>query len=214
MDFKDAIKELGVELKQFFSSIQEPVKEQKFMDYKLEDGTIIRSDNGTLEVGAAISVITEEGEAPIPDGEYMIPSETETIKIKVEGGFVTEKEAMPMEGEAPTDAPVEEAVDMEAKVNALFEAKMAEFNQAIEAKFAEFLNVYESDKAKFNEGLTGLSGKYDQSYKVIQALNEFVQKVGGQPTAQPTANQFGEQRVKKAPKPFDMDAWRREQGLA
>lgn len=206
MDFKEAIKDLGNELKQFFSEISEPAK-QIFKDFKLEDGSIIRTDNGTIEPGAVVTVITQDGEVPIPDGDYVVVDGDMKFKITVESGYITAKEEI-VEQQVETEQP-NDAVDMESKFNEIINTRFAELSDSINKKLTQFIQSYESDKTKFNENLTGLSGKYEQSYKVIQALNEFVQKVGGQPSASASHQPFN----KKTPKPFDLDAWRREQGL-
>jgi hypothetical protein len=63
----------------------------------MEDGTVIKYEN--TEVGTPVVVVTEEGEAPAPDGEYPI-SET-TILVVAEGAIAEVKET-PVE-EAPAE---------------------------------------------------------------------------------------------------------------
>jgi len=210
MNFKDELLKLGEEIKMLFSDLKQ---EQKFADYKLEDGTIIRTDNGTLEPGAKVLAITEDGEVPLMDGEYMIPGESETLKIEVEGGYITSKEVVQPEGEvvppAAAEAENKDVADFDTKLAAM-EAKFGEMvNQAIEAKFSEFMAAYESDKSKFNEGLTGITSKFEQSAKVINLLNDLVNKMA-ESTPAPTHQPFAAQ--KKA-KDFDLNAWRKEMGI-
>lgn len=69
--------------------------EEKMATAKLADGTIVESPS--FDVGQPVEVVTEEGKVPAPDGEHELLVADEEgnevlVKIKTEGGIITEKE--------------------------------------------------------------------------------------------------------------------------
>jgi len=77
--------------------------ETVFAESTMEDGTVIKYEN--TEVGTAVMVVTEEGEAPAADGEYPI---SETTILVVAEGVIAEVKETPVE-EAPAEEEVVEA---------------------------------------------------------------------------------------------------------
>ena len=148
----------------------EPVK---FASAKLADGTAINIQGDSLAVGVMVSVMTEAGEAPLPDGEYTLEDGT---VFYVSGGSVSEvkapaataEEGMAQEGAAPNAAPsapsptqiieriekemvfekVEKIEQLEKQINALTE-KFAE----VEAEN----KALKSDNVKFSKMVTEMS---------------------------------------------------------
>ena len=60
--------------------------ESKFVDAQLEDGTIINVEPA-IELGASVSVMTEEGIVPAEDAEHTLASGEKIITV---GGVITE----------------------------------------------------------------------------------------------------------------------------
>ena len=148
----------------------EPVK---FASAKLADGTAINIQGDSLAAGVMITVMTEAGEAPLPDGEYTLEDGT---VFYVSGGSVSEvkapaataEEGMAQEGAAPNAAPsapsptqiieriekemvfekVEKIEQLEKQINALTE-KFAE----VEAEN----KALKSDNVKFSKMVTEMS---------------------------------------------------------
>lgn len=84
---------------------------QKFNDYKLGDGTIVKTDI-ELAIGAKIDVVDTDGTiAPLMDGEYEIMVDEKPIKISVAAGYVTEMEAPEVEETEQPEAEVESGDD-------------------------------------------------------------------------------------------------------
>ena len=76
----------------------EPVK---FASAKLADGTAINIQGDSLAVGVMVSVMTEAGEAPLPDGEYTLEDGT---VFYVSGGSVSKVKAP--EATVPAISPI------------------------------------------------------------------------------------------------------------
>lgn len=91
---KEAINAGKFELKEGFSLEIKNGKivsvKQLFMDAKLKDGTTIRIEGDTPEKGAKVTVITEDGEVPAPDGAHELEDGSE---IHTEGGEISQIES-------------------------------------------------------------------------------------------------------------------------
>lgn len=149
----------------------EPVK---FASAKLADGTAINIQGDSLAAGVVVTVVTEAGEAPLPDGEYTLEDGT---VFEVAGGSVAEVKAPAASAEegmeaapnaAPNAAPaapsptqiieriekemvfekVEKIEQLEKQINALTE-KFAE----VEAEN----KALKSDNVKFSKMVTEMS---------------------------------------------------------
>lgn len=99
---KNAILEIKKLMKQFGF-----FNEEKFLDVKLVDGTQLKVDGESLEIGAKVMVITEEGEIPAPNGEYELEDGS---KIEIAEGVISEVKGIeePVTEEVPAEeAPVE-----------------------------------------------------------------------------------------------------------
>lgn len=169
---KGNTKTLAERLKAALLAFQgEPVK---FASAKLADGTAINIQGDSLAVGVMVSVMTEAGEAPLPDGEYTLEDGT---VFYVSGGSVSEvkaPEATAPEGmeaapnAAPNSAPsapsptqIIERIEKEmvfekvAKVEEL-EKKVEDLLQKFAAVEAENKSL-KSDNVKFSKMVTEMS---------------------------------------------------------
>lgn len=145
----------------------EPVK---FASAKLADGTAINIQGDSLAAGVMITVMTEAGEAPLPDGEYTLEDGT---VFYVSGGSVSEvkaPEATAPEGmeaapnaapAAPSPTQIIERIEKEmvfekvAKVEEL-EKKVEDLLQKFAAVEAENKSL-KSDNVKFSKMVTEMS---------------------------------------------------------
>lgn len=178
---KEKIQTFAAKLKDAFATFGE---QQKFMDAKLADGTMISIEGEALAQGVPVMVMTEAGAAPIPDGEYTLEDGT---VFTVAGGTVaevkapaatTEQEmnqdataAAPAAPSAPNPSQIIERIEKEmifekvSKIEAL-ESQVADLVTkfaAIEQENAEL----KADKAKFSA--------------TIEKLNQAVTELGEAP---------------------------------
>lgn len=158
---------------------------QKFADYTLNSGAVIRVE-GDLVVGTAVSVVNADGStSPAPDAVHVIEG---VAKVKTEGGIITEimpieeqmsaadpAEAVEQEQEMSSDNPAEtaqEAVALSAEeVLAMMETKMAE----VEAKLSDM-------EAKLMEMEAKMSSLFSANFSLIEVVDELSKK----PTAEPS----------------------------
>jgi hypothetical protein len=158
---------------------------QKFADYTLDSGAVIRVE-GDLVVGTAVSVVNADGStSPAPDAVHVIEG---VAKVKTEGGIITEimpieeemsaadpAEAVEQEQEMSSDNPAEtaqEAVALSAEeVLAMMETKMAE----VEAKLSDM-------EAKLMEMEAKMSSLFSANFSLIEVVDELSKK----PTAEPS----------------------------
>lgn len=163
---KGNTKTLGERLKAALQAFQgEPVK---FASAKLADGTAIMIQGDSLVAGAIVSVMTEAGEAPLPDGEYTLEDGT---VFEVAGGSVAEvkapaataEEGMAQEGAAPNAAaapaaPSPTQIIERIEKEMVFEkvAKVEDLLQKFAAVEAEN-KALKSDNVKFSKMVTEMS---------------------------------------------------------
>jgi len=169
---KGNTKTLAERLKAALLAFQgEPVK---FASAKLADGTAINIQGDSLAVGVMVSVMTEAGEAPLPDGEYTLEDGT---VFYVSGGSVSEvkapaataEEGMAQEGAAPSAAspatPSPTQIIERIEKEMVFEkvAKVEELEKKVEDLLQKFTAVeaenksLKSDNVKFSKMVTEMS---------------------------------------------------------
>lgn len=169
---KGNTKTLAERLKAALLAFQgEPVK---FASAKLADGTAINIQGDSLAVGVMVSVMTEAGEAPLPDGEYTLEDGT---VFEVAGGSVAEvkaptataEEGMAQEGSAPSSAtpaaPSPTQIIERIEKEMVFEkvAKVEELEKKVEDLLQKFAAVeaenksLKSDNVKFSKMVTEMS---------------------------------------------------------
>ena len=155
--------------------------EEAFVDAKLVDGTIIRYES--LEIGAALSVVGEDGEiVAAPDGQHELESGE---VVRTEEGVIVEvlePEAEEVEEEAKDEEKEEE---MSAEVPA-FDADS--FKEDILGAVSNLIKS-EIDAASFAK-----NDKVSDIEKAVSLMTDIVEKMAATPKEAPT---------KKVPNPFN-----------
>lgn len=153
--------------------------EEAFVDAKLVDGTIIRYES--LEIGAALSVVGEDGEiVAAPDGQHELESGE---VVRTEEGVIVEvlePEAEEVEEEAKDEEKEEE---MSAEVPA-FDADA--FKLDIMNSVATLIQA-EVEKFAKNDKVSDIE-------KAVSLMTDIVEKMAATPKEAPT---------KKVPNPFN-----------
>jgi len=87
-------KNILTKIKELFTTEEEVLK---FVDVKIQDGTILRITD--MVVGSEVKELTEDGEGPIEDGEYVIVEPREGLVIVVSEGKIDEIKEVEVEEE-------------------------------------------------------------------------------------------------------------------
>ena len=192
MDFNKIKQEL-TELTDLVKEVFSTPTEYKFKDYKLEDGTIVRTDTEEIGVGTTVTVISEQGEAPIADGNYKIVDGETAVEITVSGGLVSE--VKPVEAPATEEVPAEEGEEEMAEENqalAKIEQGMVELANrvaALESKLGESENKFTEMQTKYNSEIEKLSGEKAQLKGLFEKMLVLINEIGGQPQTQSVAQE-------------------------
>jgi len=148
--------------------------EEAFVDAKLIDGTIIRYES--LEIGAALSVVGEDGEiVAAPDGQHELESGE---VVRTEEGVIVEV----LEPEAEEEAEEEKEEEMSAEVPA-FDADA--FKLDIMNSVATLI---QSEVEKFAK-----NDKVSDIEKAVSLMTDIVEKMAATPKEEPSkkvANPF------------------------
>jgi len=148
--------------------------EEAFVDAKLIDGTIIRYES--LEIGAALSVVGEDGEiVAAPDGQHELESGE---VVRTEEGVIVEV----LEPEAEEEAEEEKEEEMSAEVPA-FDADA--FKLDIMNSVATLIQA-EVEKFAKNDKVSDIE-------KAVSLMTDIVEKMAATPKEAPTkkvANPF------------------------
>ena len=148
--------------------------EDAFVDAKLIDGTIIRYES--LEIGAALSVVGEDGEiVAAPDGQHELESGE---VVRTEEGVIVEV----LEPEAEEEAEEEKEEEMSAEVPA-FDADA--FKLDIMNSVATLIQA-EVEKFAKNDKVSDIE-------KAVSLMTDIVEKMAATPKEAPTkkvANPF------------------------
>lgn len=137
-----------------------------FGEGKLMDGTVIKYDTETLQVGSVVTVVTPEGELPAPDGEHELENGD---KIYITGGKVEKIEPKTPDAVAP--APVAQEA---APVNPLIDA----LKQLMEGKF----------EAQ-NKEVENLKSIVAEQAKALEAFKSFFSSLVETPTGTPVVKE-------------------------
>lgn len=158
---------------------------QKFADYTLDSGAVIRVE-GDLVVGTAVSVVNADGStSPAPDAVHVIEG---VAKVKTEGGIITE--ILPIEEEMSAADPAEadeqeqelssdEPMEVEDEVAVVVSPEMV---AAMEAKMAEMDAKVSEMAAKLMEMEAKMSSLFSANFSLIEVVDELSKK----PTAEPS----------------------------
>ena len=154
--------------------------EEAFVDAKLVDGTIIRYES--LEIGAALSVVGEDGEiVAAPDGQHELES----------GEVVRTEEGVIVEVLEPEAEEVEEEAEDEKEEEMSAEAPAFDADSFKEELLGAVSNLIKSeiDAASFAK-----NDKVSDIEKAVSLMTDIVEKMAATPKEAPSkkvANPFG-----------------------
>jgi hypothetical protein len=151
---KTAISEIKNLMKKFGFYTETPIVEEKFLDAKLKDGTVIKVEGEELVEGAKVVVVTEEGEVPAPDGVHELEdgSKVETkegVVAKIEAPAMEEEPKVEIEVEAEEEV-VEDKVDVTEELYALLKDMMEKISDKMK-KMEEKMEKVENDFENFKK---------------------------------------------------------------
>ena len=154
---------------------------QKFADYTLDNGAVIRVE-GDLVVGTAVSVVAADGStSPAPDAVHVIEG---VAKVKTEGGIITE--IMPIEEEMGSNDPADEQPEEMSSDAPAEEAPAAfdaeEMMAMVMAKMAELDAKVAAMEAKMMETESKMSSLFSANFSLIEVVDDLSKK----PTAEPS----------------------------
>jgi len=165
---------VGAKLPEIKKLLFSETTEEAFVDAKLVDGTIIRYES--LEIGAALSVVGEDGEiVAAPDGQHELESGE---VVRTEEGVIVEV----LEPEAEEEAKEEKEEEMSAEVPS-FDADA--FKLDIMNSVATLI---QSEVEKFAK-----NDKVSDIEKAVSLMTDIVEKMAATPKEAPTkkvANPF------------------------
>jgi hypothetical protein len=187
------------ELKQMFTT------EKVFKDVKLADGSILRYEGDMPVEGLAVSMVTEAGEVPVPDGDYQLEDgsviSVAESKIKAVMPKAEEQPAEePMKEEVMADYPWEQCIsDMEAKYDSATAEKICGAIKAgtvgmrahveMAAKLVDLEKAIEVSKAEgisLHEAVNAVKAEMAKQHEVSKAMFGIVEALYAEPTEEPT----------------------------
>ena len=204
MDLKERILvALGLQKDEVSLAVQE----------KLEDGTIVVSNAESLEVGADISVLTEDGtQEPLQPGDYTL--ESGVMIVVEEAGIIAEikeVEEEEVEEETPTEEEVEEEVEeVEASSEEVVETtqpkkikEIKEYEFSKEEIITEITNVVsellseaQKDVESIRAELADMKGYQATMEEENVSLSNEVAKLSAEPAATPESlNKFSKNTI-------------------
>ena len=204
MDLKERILvALGLQKDEVSLAVQE----------KLEDGTIVVSNSESLEVGADISVLTEDGtQEPLQPGDYTL--ESGVMIVVEEAGIIAEikeVEEEEVEEETPTEEEVEEEVEeVEASSEEVVETtqpkkikEIKEYEFSKEEIITEITNVVsellseaQKDVESIRAELADMKGYQATMEEENVSLSNEVAKLSAEPAATPESlNKFSKNTI-------------------
>ena len=156
MDLKERILvALGLQKDEVSLAVQE----------KLEDGTIVVSNAESLEIGADISVLTEDGtQEPLQPGDYTL--ESGVMIVVEEAGIIAEIKEVEeeVEEEMPTEEEVEEEVEE-------VEASSEEVVETTQPKKIKEIKEYEFSKEEIITEITNVvSELLSEAQKDVESI--------------------------------------------
>lgn len=170
---KQSFKEVFSDMKDLFKDIfKDEIANQKFADYKANDGSIVRTDTEEIAVGSKLQVITPDGVMDVPAEvtEMVIMVNEMPMKIYVENGVVKS-----IEPEEVMEEPVME--EMASDNNEQFEAKFAELNDR--------LSKLEAALGLANQSLEAANNTINTQNDLNKKLFSLIEKVADAPSVAP-----------------------------
>lgn len=214
MNIKEEFSKLVLEIKEL--GINSGIlKESKFADWKLQDGTtIVRTDTDTLDKGSKITVISDSGEVPLVDGDYTVVIDDAAVAIKVVNGYVTEisggnapeepvMPGMPAEPVEPSETMANvsptggESNPHNVNVPALFEQVQ---DHGMRLQKCEEMVAKCTPKSSMEEmasKFAAVEAENKNMKDIIAKMFELVQKIGETPSAQPVTKKTSMKAVEK-----------------
>ena len=179
---------VGQKLPEIKKLLFSETSEEAFVDAKLVDGTIVRYD--ALEVGAALSVVGEDGEVvAAPDGEHEMESGE---IVRTEEGVIVEILEPTVEEEAEDDEV--EAKDKEEEMSSEDTTEVLEEVSEFDADAFKLdimdsvATLIQAEVAKFAK-----TEKVGEIEKAVGLITDIVEKMAATPKEEPTkkvANPF------------------------
>lgn len=201
MDLKEAI----MQIPELVKNIKDKffVEEQKFIDSKLADGTIIQYDE--LKEGVAVSVISEDGsKIPLADGVY----DTEDgIKIEIVGGVIKQFKENTQQPNENNPQEMEVAQPQEQSISKIVESIIKETvfsKEEVEKKIEQEFNKLVSE----NESL---KKEIKIQKELTKEIFSIVEKIAGMPSEiSKIEKKDGIKNNKKETKSVDLDEFRKQ----
>ncbi len=161
-----------------FGKTEEETKEEQtkesFVDATLADGTLVQVEPD-LQLGATVSVATDNGVEPLADGTYELSSGE---SIVVADGVITE--IIPLVEEQAEDKPTEAAEEQQAE-------KVRKIVESIEKHFNEEISKLKEDNKKLNEEVTAFKAELkEKDAQLFDAIKEIVEEPKHKPTQKRT----------------------------
>lgn len=167
---------------------------EKFMDAKLNDGvTVVRFPNDMIAKGDAVTVITDQGELPLPDNSPENPIYTleDGSTFTVLNGVVDMYTEAETEEETTPEAGVEEPMQTEAKPATAKEPKRVIKSQVEEHVFNTFKKETEEmflalkeEINVLNEENKSLKEQLASQFNIQKELVETVNFIADQPSTE------------------------------
>ena len=170
---KEMAKKVSDSIKEYNATFAEETPAAS-VDGQLKDGTPFKYTGDKLDKGSVVTVVTETGEVPMPDGEYPLPDESIMI---VSGGTVTEVKAPEaMADDAKNLADVKERV---TKIVEKFEAQFKAQENVILKQNTQIENL----KLKQGKLAKDLSDTFSvvEAFGMIETDDEAESKGGTKP---------------------------------
>lgn len=142
---------LGIDL-----SEQTPKEVVKLAVEKLSNGTEITTD-GEFVPGAAVFIVTDDGDVALPVGEYEMMDNGQTLVVEEEGVIAEMRDPSDTKDEAPAEeeveaaeeeAPADEKIEAEYVTKEEFAAAVNEIKEMIEEKFSSSEDLTEETPAE------------------------------------------------------------------
>jgi hypothetical protein len=153
-----------------------------FLDAKLVDGTDIKVSGDALVAGAKVTVVTEEGEIPAPDGIHEISGGTkvetkEGVIVSVEEAVAPEMESPEMEGPEVEIEVSKEGMEKEmVELVKEFVSKMGEKIKKMEEQMSSLSSEFNSFK-KEPAAKKIADGKTEKFNKMNDVLDEKLEAI-------------------------------------
>lgn len=201
MDLKEAI----MQIPELVKNIKDKffVEEQKFIDSKLTDGTIIQYDE--LKEGVAVSVISEDGsKIPLADGIY----DTEDgIKIEIVDGVIKQFKENAQQPNENNPQEMEVAQPQEQSISKVVESIIKETvfsKEEVEKKIEQEFNKLVSE----NESL---KKEIKIQKELTKEIFSIVEKIASMPSeVSKIEKKDGIKNNKKETKSVDLDEFRKQ----